>query len=243
VGESDVVGTRYDPLLAKLIVHADTRREALVRLSDALDQTSVIGVTTNRGFLKWLVSHPAVVRGQTFTPLIDEEWRASSELPPDAWSAAAVVLAQREGGPAVGFRLNARPRLRVQIGAEVRTVEIPSDTPAVPYAAPGSELVILDIDGQAIEARLAPAPTVEAALREASHSVAAAEVIAAPMPGNVLAVRVAEGDDVEAGQVLVVLEAMKMENNVSAPAAGIVARVLVKPGQQVQRAETLVELA
>jgi methylmalonyl-CoA carboxyltransferase small subunit len=62
------------------------------------------------------------------------------------------------------------------------------------------------------------------------------------MPGSVIAVRVSEGDDVEAGQVLVVLEAMKMENNVPAPAAGRVARVLVSAGQQVQRGETLVEL-
>jgi biotin carboxyl carrier protein len=101
---------------------------------------------------------------------------------------------------------------------------------------------MLDLDGQAIAARLAPAPTVEAAIREASHSGSSAQSVAAPMPGNVLAVRVREGDTVEAGQVLVVLEAMKMENNVAAPAAGKIARVLVAPGQQVQRAETLVEL-
>ena len=103
--------------------------------------------------------------------------------------------------------------------------------------------MFVDLEGQAIEARLAPAPTVEAAIREATHSGSAAQSVAAPMPGNVLAVHVKEGDAVAAGQVLVVLEAMKMENNVSAPAAGQVARVLVNPGQEVQRAETLVELA
>jgi len=62
------------------------------------------------------------------------------------------------------------------------------------------------------------------------------------MPGTVIAVRVKEGDDVEAGQVLIVLEAMKMENTVPAPTAGRVERVLVIAGQQVQRGETLVEL-
>jgi methylmalonyl-CoA carboxyltransferase small subunit len=142
----------------------------------------------------------------------------------------------------VGFRLNARPRLRVQIGQEVRSVDVPAEEAPVAWAATG-ESVVLDFEGQAVSARLAPAPTVEAAVREASHAGGAAQSIAAPMPGNVLAVRVAEGDTVEAGQVLIVLEAMKMENNVPAPAAGRVARILVTPGEQVQRAQTLVELA
>ncbi len=243
VGSGDVVGTRYDPLLAKLIVHADTRREAFARLAAGLDETYVIGVTTNRGFLKWLATNDDVVRGQTFTPLIDEEWQAPEDLPPEAWSAAASAVAARQGGERVmGFRLNARPRLRLQIGGEVRSEEVPPQATTVAWAASG-ESVVLDFDGQAVAARLAPAPTVEAALREASHAGGTAQSITAPMPGNVLAVRVAEGDAVEAGQVLVVLEAMKMENNVPAPAAGRVARILVAPGQQVQRAETLVELA
>jgi acetyl-CoA/propionyl-CoA carboxylase biotin carboxyl carrier protein len=244
VGEADVVGVRYDPLLAKVIVHADTRREAFARLAGALDETSIIGVTTNRGFLKWLATHPDVVRGQTFTSLIDEEWSPTSELNPAHWAAIARAVADAMGaGSSLGFRVNARPQLRIKIGAEVRSVEVPASTSGLRWARPGSDLVLIDLDGQAIEARLAPAPTVEAAIREASHAGSAAQSVAAPMPGNVLAVRVAEGDEVEAGQVLVVLEAMKMENNVPAPVAGTVARVLVVPGQQVQRAETLVELS
>jgi biotin carboxyl carrier protein len=62
------------------------------------------------------------------------------------------------------------------------------------------------------------------------------------MPGAVLAVRVSEGEQVEAGQVLLVLEAMKMENAVSAPGPGQVARLLVQSGQQVQRGDALIEL-
>jgi len=245
IGESDVIGVRYDPLLAKLIVHAGTRREALARLSEALTETAVIGVTTNRGFLNWLVNHPAVLRGQTFTPLIDEEWHPPTELQLADWVAiaGAVAEASPELSGQVGFRLNASPRVRIQVGTEVRPVELPRESPGVRWARPGRDLVLIDLDGQAIAARLAPAPTVEAALREASHAGGAAQSVAAPMPGNVLGVRVKEGDAVEAGQVLVVLEAMKMENNVPSPAAGTVARVLVAPGQQVQRAQTLVELA
>ena len=89
---------------------------------------------------------------------------------------------------------------------------------------------------------LSSPPTVEAAVRGATHDGPTAASIVAPMPGTVIAVRVREGDEVDAGQVLVVLEAMKMENTVPAPTTGRVARVLVAQGQQVQRAEILVEL-
>ena len=54
VGSGDVVGTRYDPLLAKLIAFGHDRRAALSLLGTALDETRVLGVTTNRGFLRWL---------------------------------------------------------------------------------------------------------------------------------------------------------------------------------------------
>ncbi len=67
--------------------------------------------------------------------------------------------------------------------------------------------------------------------------------VKAPMPGLVLAVHVAEGDVVEAGQRLAVLEAMKMENEIKAPQAGTVARVAVAPGAAVAKGAVLVEFA
>jgi biotin carboxyl carrier protein len=132
--------------------------------------------------------------------------------------------------------------LRVEIDGMARSVEIPVSQSAAGWIATAADAVALDIDGRAVMARLAPAPTVESAVRHAAHDGAAAASITAPMPGTVLAVRAAEGDTVEAGQVLVLLEAMKMENTVTAPAAGVVARVLVAEGDQVQRGQTLVEL-
>lgn len=63
-----------------------------------------------------------------------------------------------------------------------------------------------------------------------------------PMPGKIVTVAVNEGDEVKAGQVLVILEAMKMQNEIAAPSAGIVKKVHVKPGQNVEGKDVLVEL-
>jgi acetyl-CoA/propionyl-CoA carboxylase biotin carboxyl carrier protein len=249
IGSGDVVGTRYDPLLCKIVTHGRNRTEAIRRLDDALAAAAVLGVTTNRGFLRWLLQLSEVSAGATHTQLIDSHWRAGDEdLSAAEWQAAAVTLSladgMRSGTVTTGFRLNQRPRLPVQIGGETRSVEVP-DLPAepAPWLALGPREVILDLDGRSIRAGLAAPPTVEAAMEHAAHAGDTAQRVAAPMPGNVLEVRVAEGQDVQAGQVLLVLEAMKMENAVTAPAVGRVARVLVKPGQQVQRAEPLIELA
>jgi len=248
IGSGDVVGTKYDPLLAKVIAHGADRAEALSRLTEALNATSVMGVTTNRGFLVWLLAQPEVRSGEMYTAFIDERWRADDALPEAAWPAAAWALSAHAADGAdtrrTGFRLNATQRLRMEIEGQEQAVDIPPATAGGTTWAPlDKSSVVLDLDGRAIVARLAPSPTVESAVRHAAHEGATSQSVTAPMPGTVLQVRVSEGDAVEAGQVLVVLEAMKMENTVPAPGAGVVARVLVKPGQQVQRTETLVELA
>jgi glutaconyl-CoA/methylmalonyl-CoA decarboxylase subunit gamma len=106
----------------------------------------------------------------------------------------------------------------------------------------GGGAVVLDVDGRAVLARIAPPPSVDGAMRAAHHGTGSAAAITAPMPGVVLGVRVREGEAVEAHQVLVVLEAMKMENAVSAPVDGVVDRIMVRAGQAVQRGDVLVEL-
>ena len=88
----------------------------------------------------------------------------------------------------------------------------------------------------AAAAPAAPAPA-------AAAEVAAGERVNAPMPGNILKVAVNAGDKVKAGQILVILEAMKMENEIVAPKAGTVAQVVVKAGEKVDTGATLVVLA
>ena len=88
----------------------------------------------------------------------------------------------------------------------------------------------------AAAAPAAPAPA-------AAAEVAAGERVNAPMPGNILKVEVNKGDKVKAGQILVILEAMKMENEIVAPKAGTGAQVVVKVGEKVDTGSTLVVLA
>jgi acetyl/propionyl-CoA carboxylase alpha subunit len=249
IATGDVVGTRYDPLLAKLVGFGVDRATAFTRLSDVLSATSLLGLTTNLGFLEWLVDNRDVRKGKMWTTLIDEQWpgiaAAAPEIPEASWSAAADALAHAsvaESTAPAGFRLNADPLMRVTIDNETRSVTVPAARTTVPWIGTGDGSIVLDLDGRSVRAALAAPPTVEAAVRGATHEHAGAQSIKAPMPGTVIALRVADGDQVEAGQVLVVLEAMKMENTVPAPAAGRVAKVMVEAGRQVQRGDTLVEL-
>jgi acetyl/propionyl-CoA carboxylase alpha subunit len=188
VEQGDEVGTRYDPLLAKLVAHGPTRAAALDRLAAALAATQVEGVTTNLPFLRWLVAHPAFRDGTPTTAFLTEHPPLSPlplRLPAGPWAAP--------------FRLN-----------------LPSPPPA-------------------------PVPTVEHALEEQTAS-AGTQRLVAPMPGTVLRVLVAPGDEVQARQPLVVLEAMKMETPVSAPFAGRVSAVHAEEGASVAAGALLVEL-
>jgi excisionase family DNA binding protein len=243
VGPADEVGSRYDPLLAKLIAHGPDRPAALERLRRALAETSTVGVTTNRGFLAWLLDRPDVAEGQMDTELIDREWQPADDLPPPAtWLAAARLL---QPSARAGFRVNQPAHLRIELGGEVRPVvlEQSGEEAAIAYGwTEGGELIV-DSQGRSLRARLAPPPTVETAIRRAAEAAGGQQSVVAPMPGQVLQVRVSEGDHVEAGQILLVLEAMKMENAVVAPAPARVERLLVTAGAQVQRGQPLVELA
>ena len=87
----------YDPLLAKLMVHAEDRPAAVDRLRRALDETLIGGIQTDAGFLRWLVDDPAFADGDYTTALIAERWSAGQGLPPeDAALAASAALAARE---------------------------------------------------------------------------------------------------------------------------------------------------
>lgn len=88
-----------------------------------------------------------------------------------------------------------------------------------------------------------PAPAAAAPAPASPEALAAGETVNAPMPGNILKIEVKQGDTVKAGQLMVILEAMKMENEIVAPKAGTVAQVVAKVGDKVDTGAALIVIA
>jgi acetyl/propionyl-CoA carboxylase alpha subunit len=187
VEEGDEVGTAYDPMIAKLIAHGETRDEALNRLGRALAQTEVGGVVTNLPFLRWLVDHPAVRAGKTTTAFLTENPPLSEPrrpLPP-VW-----------GG---GFRLNlpaAPPHAPPDEAAGAPAGER-AEHSTVTAPMPGTVLRVLVRPGDRVQPRQ-PLVVLEAMKMETP--------LISPYEGVVLVVHVAEGDRVAGGAAVVELE-------------------------------------
>ncbi|HTG40937.1 MAG TPA: biotin carboxylase N-terminal domain-containing protein [Methylomirabilota bacterium] len=234
------IGGRFDPMLAKIVAHGPDRPTALGRLTDALDETLVLGLTTNLRFLRWLVRRPEVVDGEARIDTLDGIWpvegASTGEIPDAAWQAAAGMLG---GG---GWRLNARPTIRLAADGIERDISVePAPETMAVEAVLADGVVHVDVDGRSAAFRPAPPPDVDRAARAAAahaHVGGVADVVA-PMPGSVLAVHVGIGDRVAPGDPIVTLEAMKMEHAVPASIAGHVAELRARAGDQVARGDVL----
>jgi 3-methylcrotonyl-CoA carboxylase alpha subunit len=245
-----VVGGRFDPMLAKIVAHGRNRDQALDRLVSGLDATIVLGLVTNLRFLRWLGRQPVVRDGEARIDTLDRIWPpdgwADLARPPlDAWRTAAAALAETSGdGPSAdpwagAWRLNAAPTVRLASEDEQRAVAV--QPPAQPPAhARVGDTVHVDVAGRSIAFRLAPPPDVDRAARAAARVQGGGPAeLTAPMPGSVIAVHVAVGAAVEAGDAIVTLEAMKMEHVVAAPVGGRVTELAVAAGDQVARGQPL----
>ncbi len=189
--EGDEIPIAYDPLIAKLIAHGATRAEAFARLTEALSETDVDGVTTNLAFLRWLVRHPLVLAGRTTTAFLIENpplsqppvrplepvwcggWRLNLPAPPPAPPPDVDAAAHAHGPVDVGV----------------------SSTVTAPM--PGTVLKVLVTVGDRIEARQ-PLLLLEAMKMETP--------LTAPYDATVTAVHVEEGARVAGGALLVELE-------------------------------------
>ncbi len=253
----------YDPMIAKVIAWGDDRAEALARLDTALADTVVLGVDTNIAFLRALLSDPAVREGDLDTGLIDRMPTFVGPAPSAEalrMAASAVRLAGDRGGAAptgtttrtvgdlwrsaAGWRMGA-PRgfdVRLDDGSTVHTITIDAglalDPRGVEIDPDGA--VWVHADGAAHRLRaLGRREALEQRLAARDTAAGATDPeLRAPMPGAVVAVHVADGARVAAGDRVVTIEAMKMEHPVTAPHAGRL-RLDVAVGAQVRRDQVL----
>ena len=213
------VSGAYDPLVAKLIVHGVDREHARRRMLRALDEFWIEGPGTLIGFHKALLSHPCFVAGETCDGVVESE-----EL--------AARVAELSGATPVAPPSNNLLQGKTGLG---RTTE---------------RIRTVEVDGRRFEVRVAePEPEWRALarrrherVRQGGAGVGGSDAVVSPMQGTVLTVPVSDGDEVEPGQVICVVEAMKMENEVRAPRAGTVRSLSVEPGQPVTTGQVICEI-
>jgi 3-methylcrotonyl-CoA carboxylase alpha subunit/acetyl-CoA/propionyl-CoA carboxylase biotin carboxyl carrier protein len=238
-----VVGTSYDPMLGKVIVHGPDREAARRMLVAALDETAILGLTTNTGFLRglaasdefrdnavdtaWLDAHPDAIGAPDRSVV--------AELAAHAVVAAVIQDSSDPFGAGDGWRLAgpAAP-VHVELDDQVFLIGPESGAPLLRAAA-------VQVDAHAVEVAFAGQRFhfVRPQAGDADQLATSDGMLVAPMPGTVLAVNVSVGDTVAQGEVLGVMEAMKMELALKAPLAGLVTAVGAAVGEQVPLKHTL----
>ncbi|MFF4858817.1 acetyl/propionyl/methylcrotonyl-CoA carboxylase subunit alpha [Streptomyces rubiginosohelvolus] len=263
LSEGVPVGSLYDPMLSKVIAYGPDRATAIRKLRAALADTVILGVPTNAGFLRRLLAHPDVVAGALDTGLVEREAEGlvPDGVPDEVYAAAAAVridaLAPRPdaGGWTDPFSVPSGWRtggVRAPLLFPLRVSGREPVTHGAPAGATvAADRVTVELDGAVGHFHrsgdwlgrdgdawhVQDHDPVEASLSGAGRS--GADTLAAPMPGTVTVVKVAVGDEVEAGQSLLVVEAMKMEHVISAPHAGTVTELDVSAGATVAMDQVL----
>ncbi len=268
VRAGDVISPFYDPMIAKLIVHGDTRDEALRTLARVLETTEVAGSVTNLAFLRALAVHDGFARGEVDTDLIarDIATLTVEPKPDDAVLAIAALTAMgldQVQGDESGFSLWAPLVQSVQFeaGDEALTLKVSPLGNGRYDVDLGDKILTVErgdkwlVEGAVVAAhalRIGQTVSVFAGhgfhfeiidpLEQSSAGGGDGNLIEAPMPGLVKAVFVSAGDSVVADDRLAILEAMKMEHALLAARDGVVAEVLASEGDQVEAGAALVRL-
>jgi acetyl/propionyl-CoA carboxylase alpha subunit len=265
--EGSVVTRHYDPLIAKLIAHGPHRKLALAKLCEALAQTEVLGVRTNLRFLRALAAHDGIQKAKadtefvkrSFEELVPERPAAPDEAyvlaaaaviagardPRDPWTSLgpwrlgegyASTVTLREGDVERAVRIHGNGPYELDGHVAVRSKAEPHEwtIDAFPAAAAREGTMCwVALRGETYE--------LDTSLRPRNVELTIGSEVAAPMPGVVIAAQTKADQKVRRGDLLFVVEAMKMELRVEAPSDGVVKRVLATVGQQVERGQRLAE--
>jgi acetyl-CoA/propionyl-CoA carboxylase biotin carboxyl carrier protein len=274
-----VVGSDYDPMLAKVIAHGADGAAALRALDRALADTAVLGVVTNIEFARFLLADPDVIAGRLDTGLLDRRASDFVAAPPsDEQFIVAAVFQWLRRFPAPGadlwevpsgWRVGRRVPVSIRLRSGERTdhvhisgtpndaeVRVEDGESCLLQANLTGDRLTVALDGLRVEYTVAAADSTiwlagngvivaleevrEASVRADEEHSGDAE-LASPMPGAVVAVSVDDGAQIEAGTVVVTVEAMKMEHALTAPVDGVV-ELLVTVGDQVKVGQPLARI-
>ena len=217
VVEGDVIGGAFDSMLAKLIVTGRTRQQALERARRALSEFEVDGMPTVLPFHRAVVSDPAFAPADAETPFTIHTTWIETEFD--------------------------------------NTIEPYAGGPAEASAAPPErQAIVVEVDGRRLEVVLpggfpvgggGPAQRKKAPRRSGSASsgvAASGDALTAPMQGTIVKIVVDDGQTVEAGQTVIVLEAMKMEQPINAHKGGVISGLRAAVGETVTSGTVLAEI-
>jgi acetyl-CoA/propionyl-CoA carboxylase biotin carboxyl carrier protein len=214
VRAGDEISGLYDPMIAKLIVHDVDRERARRRMLRALEEFVIEGPPTLLGFHRALLEHPCFVAGSTCHRIVESEELAERAL-----------------------------ELSEQLSHLTTSVVASSDGHV--RGATRDRLVAVEVDGRSFDVRLhlTEPPWADLARRRRGRSIglggAGSGAVVSPMQGTVLKVEVAVGDEVATGQVLCIIEAMKMENEIVAHRDGVVRDLVVAAGQAIAHGDVI----
>lgn len=241
------VSVYYDPMLSKLIVWGEDRAAAVARLTRALEDFTIEGIRSNLPLLRWIAKDEAFRKGDTTTQFLAERldesiFSAKRAIAPEELAAAAASVLRDRRAP---WRLGGVGiPLRIEIDGRQAVMEAsPTADPNV-WRIGGEYTGDVRLDqppGHAPNLRFSPPPNIDTTAH-GSHGGANGR-ITSPMPGKIVKIAVGNGEDVETHDLLVVLEAMKMEHRIEAPSDGTVCAIHVREGDIVGGDALLLELS
>jgi geranyl-CoA carboxylase alpha subunit len=271
-----VVTPHYDSMLGKLIAHAPTRSEAIDKLCAGLNQTTLLGLPTNRAFLAACLQHPTFAAGEALIPFLAEQADAVRErlqAPGDARSVAVLAVLYANQAPAAAMPSPFTRPVRMGLGDEVLSLRLQElgqgqvsvqmgDTTHEARIHRSGEALHIALNGRHWQAhavactgavqrwhvQLQGPECHELWLTDQSHSAPstgasaqAAQSLRAPFNGKLIALHVQEGQQVQQGDAVLVIESMKLEHILCAPRDAVVHSLSASVGQQVGPGQVLVQ--
>ena len=275
VDKGSVIGTDFDPMIAKVITFGESRVEAANKLSNALESLHIGGVVTNRDFLVAILRSEAFLKGLTTTNFIEKVKPAlsvvlsDSELQLVASIAALWIQGKNRDDAEIlgqlpsGWRNSRLPRQKISFQYDENEIPITyrsrrdgkfdlNEKSVATVFNWDPESINVEIDGHRFTSKVTKdndlvvvqMPWGNTSLQELPRFLlpGSEEIsggLTAPMPGKVIELKVKVGDSISKGDVVVILEAMKMEHEVNAPADGKVSEIYIKKDEQLENGALL----